>query len=138
MKYLIDTNVISELRKPKCDPRVAALLGAIDNDDLFLSVISIGEFIKGIARLELGARRSELEAWFGQTQRQFKDQILSIDTEIACIWGELTARASQSGKTVAASDGLIAATAIRNGLCLMTRNISDFSDTGVILLDPWG
>lgn len=70
-------------------------------------------------------------------EQRFADRILPIDVEVARIWGELTARAQARGGQVAAADGLIAATAIRNGLHVMTRNIRDFEPTGAMLIDPW-
>ena len=137
MKALIDTDVLSEARKPDGHEMVRKLVAAADPDDLFISVISIGEISHGIARLPAGARRRELEAWLGMTERHFTDRILPIDRDIAQLWGEIAAKAATAGRTLHAADGLIAATALRHGLRLLTRNVKDFEPTGVLLSNPW-
>lgn len=137
MKYLVDTNVLSEVRRPQGNPQVRTKLAAIDDGDLFLSVISIGEISRGIAKLDPEKQRRELEKWMAQAERHFGDRVLPVDRDIAQLWGELTARLTKVGRTLHTPDGLIAATAIHHGLRLMTRNISDFELTGVILANPW-
>ncbi len=137
MKYLLDTNVISEFHKPKVNSAVRAKLAAVEDDDLFLSVISIGEITNGIARLDVGKQRRDLEAWFAHTERLFANRVLSVNRDIAQLWGELTAKLAKSGRVLPVSDGLIAATALHHRLHLMTRNISDFESTGLILVNPW-
>ena len=137
MKVLLDTNVISEAHRPKGSTQVRAQIAAIAERDQFVSVISIGEIAYGIARLDLGKRRQELEEWLAETERFFAEHVLPIDRDIAQLWGELTARVAKTGRTLHAADGLIAATALHHGLRLMTRNISDFQATGVFLINPW-
>jgi predicted nucleic acid-binding protein len=137
LKYLLDTNVLSEIRKPQGSRAVKGVIAAIDEDDLFLSVISIGEIAKGIAKLDTGRKRRELERWLAQTQQNFADRLLAIDGDVAQLWGELTARVAMKGRVLHAADGLVAATALRHGLRLMTRNVSDFEFTGVMVLNPW-
>jgi toxin FitB len=137
MKTLIDTDVLSEARKPDGHAMVKQRLAATEPDDLFISVISIGEITHGIARLPAGAKRRELEAWLGITERHFSDRILPIDRDIAQLWGEITAKASSAGRTLHAADGLIAATALHHGLRIMTRNVKDYGVTGVLLSNPW-
>lgn len=137
MKTLIDTDVLSEARKPDGHAPVKQRLAAADPSDLFISVISIGEIAHGIGRLPAGARRRELETWFGMTERHFADRILPIDRDIAQLWGEITAKAAGLGRTLHAADGLIAATALHHGLRIMTRNVKDFDATGVLLSNPW-
>lgn len=137
MKVLLDTCVLSELQRKKPDPRVQQALEDLAEDDLFLSVVSIGELAKGIALLRGGKKKSRLEDWLHSIETNDTAKILSIDTETARIWGELTARAQRKGRTVPAADGLIAATAKQHGLAVMTRNTSDFGGTGVELLNPW-
>lgn len=137
MKTLIDTDVLSEARKPDGHATVKERLAAADPGDLFISVISIGELAHGVARLPAGARRRELEAWLGVTERHFADRILPIDRSIAQLWGEITAKATSAGRTLHAADGLIAATAIHHGLRIMTRNVADYEPTGVLLVNPW-
>lgn len=137
MKTLIDTDVLSEARKPDGLAFVKQQIATANSDDLFLSVISIGEIAHGIAKLPAGARRRELESWFGLTERHFADRILPIDRDIAQLWGEITAKAARAGRTLHAADGLIAATALHHGLRIMTRNVKDFEATGVLLTNPW-
>jgi len=137
LKYLVDTNVLSEIRKPQRSRAVKEVIAAIDEDDLFLSVISIGEIAKGIAKLNPGRKRRELERWLSQTQQNFADRLLAIDRDVAQLWGELTARVAMKGRVLHAADGLVAATALRHGLRLMTRNVSDLEFTGVLVLNPW-
>lgn len=137
MRTLLDTNVISELRRPGGSAAVRARVSETDPDDLYLSVVSIGEIGFGIARLRPGKRKRELEQWLGQTERHFGDRILPIDRDVAQLWGELTARAARAGRSLHAADGLIAATALHHGLRLMTRDVGDLAGTGVLTINPW-
>ena len=137
MRLLLDTCVLSELRRHDADPRLKGLMDAVDEKDLFISVISVGELVKGVSLLGEGRRKKELLAWIGALEHSFADRILSVDQETAHIWGEVTAKARKIGKTIPACDGLIASAAIRHGLHILTRNSSDFEPTGVLILDPW-
>jgi hypothetical protein len=137
LKTLIDTDVLSEARKPDGHAMVRERLATAQPDDLFLSVVTIGEITHGIARLPAGAKRRELEAWLAMTERHFSDRILPIDRDIAQLWGEMTAKASQAGRVLHVADGLIAATALHHGLRILTRNVKDYEATGVLVLNPW-
>jgi predicted nucleic acid-binding protein len=137
VKFLLDTNVVSEIRRPKAHPAVRAAVEAAAEVDLHISVITLGELAFGIARLEPGKRRQELEHWLAQTEVLFADRLLGIDPNIARLWGNLAARAAGAGHTLHAADGLIAATAIHHSLHLMTRNVADFKSTGVQIVNPW-
>jgi len=137
MRVLLDTCVLSEIRKKKGNSVVKNAVQAFNSADLFLSVIMIGEIVKGIELLRTGKRKKELTAWVQGLERDFSDSILSIDIETVRIWGDLTASSQKSGKTVSACDGLIAATAKRHGLHLMTRNVKDFESTGTMIINPW-
>ena len=110
---------------------------ALESADLFLSVISIGEIAKGIALLKEAKKKDDLRVWMQALESHYADRILAVDLETSHIWGELTAEAQKAGKIVPASDGLIAATARRHGLHVMTRNTEHFKTVGVMLLDPW-
>lgn len=110
---------------------------AFDSEDLFLSVISVGEIAKGIALLKEARRKDDLLIWMRALETHYADRVLGVDLETSHIWGELTAEAQKAGKIVPASDGLIAATARRYGLHVMTRNTEHFKATGVLLLNPW-
>ena len=137
MKVLLDTNVISETRRSQPDPRVLARLASTPPEDKFLSVVTVGEVTAGIGRIPVGKRRRELEEWLAEAERDFAARILPVDVETARVWGEVTARAAIAGRVVQPADGLIAATAIRHGLHVMTRNTKDFQPTGALLIDPW-
>jgi len=137
LRVLLDTCVLSELRRPKGHPGVRQALDGLDDADLFVSVISIGEVLKGTALLRESRKKRALEAWLQTLEGNFADRLLSVDLETCRIWGELTAAAQKAGRTVHAADELIAATALRHGLRVMTRNTADFEPTGALLLNPW-
>ena len=134
MRVLLDTCVLSELRHPKGDAGVRRAVDAFDSESLFVSVLSIGEIAK---LLRESQNRRVLQIWLQTLERHYGDRLLPVDLETSRIWGELTASAQRLGRTVPASDGLIAATARRHGLHVMTRNTADFEPTGVLLLNPW-
>ncbi len=137
MRILFDTCVVSELRRPDADESVIRRTAELDPELIFISVITVGEIAKGIARLPEGRRRQEFSSWLLGLEQQFGDRILPIDQEVGRIWGELTAKAQMRGAQVPVVDGLIAATAIRHGLHVMTRNTRDFAATEVLLINPW-
>jgi predicted nucleic acid-binding protein len=137
MKALIDTDVLSEARKPDGHAIVKQRLAAADPGDLFIGAVSIGEVAHGIAREPAGASRRELEAWSGVTERRFADRVLPIGRSIAQMWGEIAAKAASAGRTLHAADGLVAATAIHHGLRIMARNVVDYEATGRLLVNPW-
>jgi predicted nucleic acid-binding protein len=132
--YLLDTNFVSELRKPRPDPNVLAFMAAAESAALFLSVLTLGELRKGIAakRRQDPAAADRLAAWAAGIETLFEDRVLPVDAVVARLWGDLSAAGS-----VPAIDGLIAATALRHGLTLVTRNTKDFQTAGVQLLNPW-
>ncbi|HVA77921.1 MAG TPA: type II toxin-antitoxin system VapC family toxin [Candidatus Binataceae bacterium] len=133
--YLIDTNVISEVRKGRrCDPRVAAWYGRVQDDELFLSVLVIGEIRQGIERLRARdlRRARALEDWLDELLAGFGERILKIDDRVAQAWGRLCARGN-----FPVVDTLMAATAQTHGLTLVTRNLRDIERTGVRCLNPF-
>jgi hypothetical protein len=137
MRLLLDTCVLSELRRPKGNVAVRQTVETFESTNLFVSVVSIGEITKGIALLKESRKKRELQTWLHTLERDYADRVLPIDVETSHIWGELTAVAQKAGRSLSASDGLIAATAHRYGLHVMTRNITDFEPAGVLLLNPW-
>jgi toxin FitB len=136
VRVLLDTCVLSELRRPASHPAVLQAVAALNSEDLFVSVISIGEITKGICLLRESPRKRSLQSWLDTLEGHYADRLLAIDPETSRIWGELTA-AQRAGRSVHASDGLIAATARRHGLHVMTRNTDDFEPTGVLIVNPW-
>ena len=136
MKILLDTCVLSEIRKANGEPAVKSAVEA-HRENAYLSVITIGEILKGAALLAQGRSQRRLLAWLEGLQSEFGPRTLPVDVEIARLWGELTARAQRGGRQIAAPDGLIAATARRHGLPVMTRNVGDFAPAGVEVVNPW-
>jgi len=137
VRTLVDTCVLSELRRTDGNPRVRAMFATIAESDVFLSVLTIGELRKGIDRLKAGPKKRSLSTWIDRLATAAEGRILAVDLETAVIWGEVSARAEKKGRPIPAIDGLLAATALRHGLHLMTRNVDDFEPTGVLLVNPW-
>lgn len=137
MKFLLDTCVLSELVRKDASHSVRRAVERIPEDSLYLSVVTVGEIGKGVAMLEAGKRRGELERWLAEIRKNYADRILPIDADTASIWGEITANAQRRGVILPAADGLIAATALQYNLRLMTRNTRDFEATGVLVENPW-
>ncbi len=133
MRILLDTCILAELRHPQGNKIIKNIVNSLDDKSLFLSVLTIGEIAKGIELLEDGPRKVGLNAWLTGLEQQFADRILLIDKDTARIWGEITARGKKEGIIIPLSDGLIAATALRYGLHVMTRNVRHFIGTGALL-----
>jgi toxin FitB len=135
---LLDTNVISELIKPKPEPKVTVWIDGTDEELLFLSVLTLGEIRKGVMLLPRSARRTALEAWLNkELPLRFSDRILSVDQEVADRWGHLSGMTGARGVQVNVIDGLLAATAVQHNLTLVTRDTRDVAATGVPLFNPW-
>jgi len=133
--YLIDTNVISEVRKGRrCDPRVSLWYKRIRDDELFLSVLVIGEIRQGIEQLRTRNphQARALEQWLDQLIEGFGERIVPVDQRVAQNWGRLTARGS-----FPVIDALLAATAEAYGLTPVTRNVKDVLRTGARCLNPF-
>jgi predicted nucleic acid-binding protein len=138
MNYLLDTCVLSEFTRLKPDEKVIRWVDSVDEEKLFLSVITIGEIQRGIERLPESHRKTELLVWMnnGLIER-FGQRILPLESQTMFLWGSLTARMENSGQPMAAMDSLIAATAFQNNLIIVTRNVSDFIPCGVQVTNPW-
>lgn len=106
-------------------------------DAVFLSVVVMGEIVFGIERMAPGPARRALEDYYADLKIVYADRILPVTEEIAESWGELRARLSRGGRSLPLADGLLAATALRHDLAIMTRNVRDFEGTGARLLNPW-
>jgi toxin FitB len=136
--FLLDTNCISELVRPRPERRVTEWMDAVDEAMLFLSVLTVGEIRKGLAGLSQGKRRTHLEAWLEiELQARFAGRIVPIDAAIADRWGLIAAEAKRKGKALSVIDGLLAATALHHNLTVVSRNIRDFAITHVPALNPW-
>ncbi|QEA38259.1 type II toxin-antitoxin system VapC family toxin [Pistricoccus aurantiacus] len=138
MHYLVDTCVISEIVKPSPAPQVVEWLVNVEEDRLFLSVLTIGELQKGISALAAGRKRQRLQTWLDQElTRRFERRLLPIDQETAQEWGVISAQARLKGLAAPVIDTLLAATARRHNLVLITRNLRDFTPFDVRLFNPW-
>ena len=138
MSFLLDTNVVSEWVKPRPDPGVIAWLAEVDEDGVFISVITLGELRHGIERLPPGRRRRRLDGWLRHDlPLRFEGRVLLIDVAVAESWGTIVARRERSGHPIGSMDGLIAATADVHALTLVTRNAADFKSSVKTVFDPW-
>ncbi len=133
MSFLLDTNAVSEIRRGR-DPLVRAWVAKVEDVDLHLSVLTLGEIRKGIERLRDRdpAQAEVFASWLGELNTLFADRIVPVDARVAEEWGRLNAAATRN--TV---DSLIAATARIHGLTVVTRNTGDFEGCSVPLLNPW-
>ncbi|PAP99696.1 type II toxin-antitoxin system VapC family toxin [Mesorhizobium mediterraneum] len=130
--YLLDTNIVSDVERRLLKP--TAWLASIDPDSISLSVITIGEIERAIVKLRKvdPERGTRLDLWLRELRRDNADRILAVTEEVALAWGRISA-----GRTRGSADTLIAATALVHDLILVTRNVADFNDTGVTVLNPW-
>jgi toxin FitB len=136
--FLLDTNVISELVKRRPEAKVANWIADIDEELLYLSVLTLGEIRKGIASLPASARRASLEAWLDHDLAlRFSGRILPIEHGVADRWGRISAAVAARKMILPVIDGLLAATALHHNLILVTRNSSDIEPTGVPVFNPW-
>lgn len=135
MSYVLDTNVLSEWRRPSPDRGIVEWFASVPAEDLYLSVVTIGEIQRGIALLQRRGEHQQAaryEAWFAATKSGFADRLLPIGVAEAEEWGQLDAR-----DPVSMADGLIAATARVRGWTVVTRNVKHFESTGVRILNPF-
>ncbi len=138
MKALLDTCVISELVSKQPDPKVVEFVDSLDLEDAYLSAITIGEIVKGIEKLSRSHRKTDLQAWLKDDLLvRFEGNIVVLDTDVMIEWGRLTANLESAGKTMPAIDSLIAATALAKKMTLVTRNIDDFEEANVEIVNPW-
>ena len=134
MSYLLDTNVLSELRKPTPHPAVAGWFETAGSDDLYLSVLVVGEIRQGIERLRPRdpVQAEVFERWLATLERDFADRVLPVTTLVAEAWGRLNAPAP-----LPAVDGLLAATALVHGSTFVTREAERLQRCAVPVLNPW-
>lgn len=136
--WLLDTNVVSELGKTKCDAGVSTWVDMQDERSLHLSVVTIAEILVGAERARTEARRQEIANWLAQDIRlRFANRLLPIDEHVIVDWIETMDAGARRGRTFAQPDLLLAVTARLHDLCLVTRNSSHFADTGTTIFDPW-
>ncbi len=138
MNYLLDTCVLSELVKARPDKKVVHWITANNEESFYISSLTFGEINKGIEKLSNLKRKKELHHWIeNDLKDRFGNRILSVDINVARIWGEIQGKAELAGKSMPTIDGLIAATGIFHDLIIVTRNTADMEQSGVALLNPW-
>lgn len=136
--YLLDTNVLSEVRRPRPNAAVVAFLSDKAAESLYVSDVTIAEIRFGIERLDDPLRRAELTDWLDHRLRpEFEGRILTIDEDVLLRWRLLVEEGRRIGHTFSQPDLFLAATALHHGLVLVTRNTADFQKTKVPLVDPW-
>lgn len=138
MRLLLDTNVLSEVTKPRPEVRVLEWLDAVDEDRVFISVVSIAEIRRGVAQMDYGRKRDALAEWLAKDLPQrFDSRVIPVNESVAIAWGDLMGVAKRTGRGLSSMDGFIAATALAHELTLATRNTKDFDGFGVELFNPW-
>jgi predicted nucleic acid-binding protein len=138
MSFLLDTNVVSESTKPRPNQGVVAWLAGVDEESVFLSVITLTELRYGVERLASGRKRRRLDRWLQQElPLRFEGRILPIDALVADTCGKLAAHTESVGRPIEARDAFIAATAQIHRLTLVTRNARHFETTVKSILTPW-
>ena len=138
MNYLLDTCVLSEFTRHQPDAGVIEWLDSIEEEKLFISVITIGEIQRGIERLPDSHRKTELQLWMNNgLLTRFAERMVTIDAPTMFIWGSLVARLEASGQPMGLMDSLIIASALQNNLIVATRNVADFLPSGVQVINPW-
>ncbi len=137
MKVLLDTCVVSELWRKGGSEIVRQRVSELKPHDTFLSVLTIGEITKGIHLLKESRKKRDLQNKLAYLENEYQNNIINVDINIMKVWGEILAKSQKKGKPIPVSDGLISATALCHGLHIMTRNISDFENTGALLINPW-
>ncbi|MFL5539628.1 MAG: type II toxin-antitoxin system VapC family toxin [Longimicrobiaceae bacterium] len=138
MRYLLDTNVLSEGVSRRPNPGVLAWGLQQSSLDLFVSVLSFGEIRKGIELRFQDVRRAALENWLSTLlPAEFRGRILPVDEQVALEWGRVAAEGQKQGRVLPTTDGLIVATAIVHGMTLVTRNERDCAGRGAPALNPW-
>ena len=136
MKYLLDTNVISEMQKTQCSQNVKSFIETVHWEDMYLSAITIGEICYGIEKLSYGKKKHDLSVWFySELPEWFSGRIITIDSDVMMEWRKLCAKTQRK---LPYADSLIEEDAITHHMFLVTRNTKDFDDIeGINLLNPW-
>jgi len=138
MKYLLDTCVVSEMIKKSPDNNVIKWLNSIDDQNIYLSVITFGEIQKGISKLKNSKKKDKLRNWFDNIlSKKFENRIVNISNIISKTWGHILGLSELAGKKLPVIDTLIASSALVNNYTLVTRNTKDFQLSGCKLLNPW-
>jgi predicted nucleic acid-binding protein len=136
--WLLDTNILSEIRRLKPEPKVLVLIAARALDELYISAVTLAELRFGIERLDPGEQREELNRWLTHTIRpMFQQRVLPVTEGILWRWRVLMEEGRKVGHTDSQPDLMIAATALHHGFSVVTRDRDDFDKTGVTVINPW-
>jgi len=138
MNYLLDTCVLSEFTRRQPDQRVGLWVDSVNEEKLFISVITIGEIQRGVEKLPASTRKKDLSLWLNNDLvERFHQRLVPLDAPTMFLWGSLMANMERAGQTMALMDSLIAATALSQNLVIATRKVSDFTTCGVQVINPW-
>jgi len=138
LNYLFDTNVLSELTAKNPDANVVTWVENIDQENIFLSVVAIGELKKGIEKLPGSRKKKDLISWLeNDLLIRFGERIIPLDLPVMLVWGTMVAELEKAGTPLPAIDSLLAASASQRGLTLVTRNTKDFEPAGIPFINPW-
>lgn len=138
MKFLLDTCIISELIKPQSNEKVIQWIQQVNESNLYISVLTLGEIEKGITKLPDSTRKSNLKQWIEiDLINRFEGKILDINHIVSRYWGKLQGELEIQGNPIPIIDGLIASTALVHNLTLVTRNTKDFEKSNVPIVNPW-
>lgn len=137
MSFLLDTCIISEPKQKQPSQRVLEWLDAQDESKLFLSVLTIGEIRKGISRLESGRKKAELERWLEKLRGRFSRRILPLSERTFLVWGKMYGEFERKGVARPAFDSLLEATVLEHDMIFVTRNVKNFQNSQVTILNPW-
>lgn len=137
MSFLLDTCTISEPKQKQPNEKVIEWLNAQDESELYLSVLTIGEIRKGIARLESSKKKAELEKWLERLRTRFSNRIISVTEKTFLVWGKMYGEFERKGIVRPAFDSLLEATALEHDLIFVTRNVKNFQNSQVTILNPW-
>ena len=137
MSFLLDTCIISEPKQKRPNKKVLEWLDAQDESKLYLSGLTIGEIRKGITRLESSRKKAELEKWLEKLRNRFSRRILTLSERTFLVWGKMYGEYEKKGVVRPAFDSLLEATALEHDLIFVTRNVKNFQNSQVTILNPW-
>lgn len=137
MKYLLDTCIVSETIRKNPNARVIEWLCGLNEFDLFISALTIGEIRKGVVKMPEGTRKEFLSSWLDRLVKSYEGRVVYVTTAVADLWGKCVGLAEMKGKPRPSIDSLIAVSALANDMTLVTRNESDFAYLGVNLVNPF-
>ena len=137
MSFLLDTCVVSESTKLVPSDKVLRWLEVQNEQELFISAITLAEFWKGIAVLGKSKRRQNLEEFFEETVNTFAGRVIPVEQQVAVAWGNILNEMEKNGRPIPIIDGFLVATARAHELTFVTRNVSDFARTGIPIVNPW-